>query len=127
MPEADAPASSGTVTLNGKEYRWETPTLALLEEYENVVGPITDLKILNTVKARYYLVSILLRKHHPELTPGVVRGWPATVYIESWELIRKAIPLYQEKEASPNSSSDSSSSSQDGSHPEPEQSASATL
>ncbi len=128
MPEAPAKPltlddlpTAGKCTLNGQEYTWESPTLADLEEFEVTIGPVTDPKVVNSIRGRYFLLSLCLRKHHPDLTPGIVRGWPNRVHVEAFEnVLVVAVPFWGlEAALSALHSSAPSSDSPDGSPAEP--------
>ena len=117
-------AATGTIEIDGKKYAWTSPTLADLEEFENQVGPIVDMKAVNSIRGRAYLAFLCLREKQPNITLGVIRSWPAEVYNEVWPAIVKAIPLWivgspdAKPRASSNGSAPASSSQQDGPHPE---------
>ena len=86
--------TSGTIEINGKEYAWRSPRLMHLVEVENLVGPITDLKVVNSVRGRAYLAYECLRDDNPNITARIILDWPASTFSELWELIRKAVPIY---------------------------------
>jgi len=134
------PQTSGTITIDGEKYTWTSPRLLALEQFESSVGPISDSKVINSVKGRIHLASLCFREKHPNLTPGVIGTWPGSAYAELWEVISAAIPLWEgsrrppqsdsekkgdEAEPSPSQSpsSSSSSGSLDGSQTGPDSSA----
>jgi hypothetical protein len=87
--------STGTVEIDGKQYTWESPTLADLEHFETSVGPlIGDKSVVDTIKGRVALVSLILRKHHPELLPGIVRGWSVETLLQAWPAVLEALPFW---------------------------------
>jgi len=111
--------SSGTVEIDGKTYVWTSPTLADLEHFEAMVGPITDPVIVNSVKGRVWLAWLCLRKKYPDLTPKLISDWPAAAYLDLWPLVKAAIPFWEVEPVGPTSSSSSSSDAPDGPPPAP--------
>ena len=121
--------STGIITIDGKTYTWTSPTLADLEHFEAMVGPITDLAIVNSVKGRVWLTWLCLRQRHPDLTPKIIGEWPASAYLDLWPAVKAAIPFWDIAfpEGPPTSdssigSSSPSTSSPAGPPPAPEQS-----
>ncbi len=89
------PASTGTVTIDGTEYTWMSPTLADLEHFEATVGPLIGSRaVVDTIKGRIALISLVLVKHHPDLLPGVVRTWGVDALVAGWDAVLTAIPLW---------------------------------
>jgi hypothetical protein len=86
--------TTGTTTINGQEYTWRSPKLKHLAEVEHLVGPITALATVNSVRGRAYLAYACLRDDHPNIMPGIILDWPATAFEELWAMIVKAIPIY---------------------------------
>ena len=120
--------SSGTVEIDGKTYTWESPTILQLATFEGTIGPISDLKVVNSVQGRAYLASLALQKHHPDLLPSVIMSWPVSVLPELWPLIQKAFPLWgmpdeDKPAASPEISSPPAPSASDGLPATPSESA----
>jgi hypothetical protein len=88
-------ATTGTITIAGKSYTWASPRLADLEEFEAAVGPITDVRAVNSVKGRCYLAHLCLRANHPDLVPGVIRTWHSDCWQDLWEMICSCIPMFR--------------------------------
>lgn len=109
-------ASTGTVQIDGKQYTWQSPTLADLEHFEATVGPlIGDRSVVDSIKGRVALVSLILIKHHPDLLPGIVRGWPVEALLQAWPAVLEAVPFWTGVAAArPTASSSPSPSPSDG-------------
>lgn len=118
-------AASGTVELGGKPYRWSSPLICDLEEYELACGPLLGDSI-NTVKGRTHLAWLCLRREDPELTLKQVRELSAEDYLKFWPMVREAIPMWVGAEApsvppAPESQPGSSGSAQPASTGSPAQ------
>ena len=108
------PAATGTITIDGKTYTWTSPTLAAVANFEAMIGPVSDLKTVNSVRGRCYLVAMALEPNHPELTAKNIMDWPISILPELWPLIKAAYPIWNTDEEKPNppASPDSSSNSE---------------
>jgi len=128
-------AASGTIELGGKELRWESPTIGDLEHFEAHIGPLTDPKVINSVKGRTYLAFLCLKKAGSKISHGDLQKLPNDDFIALWNMVIEAVPflrrLYgfseispspEEESTSPDSSGDAPSPS-DGDHPKPDESA----
>ena len=130
-------AATGTITIDGEEYTWTSPTLGGLMEFEQTTKLLlSDPDTTNSLRGRAYLAALCLREKQPKITPGVILGWPVSVYPELWTMIVEAIPIFttspgrtrppvippaeagDEKDSTP--TSEPSSGSPDGSPAEPE-------
>jgi hypothetical protein len=99
---AAAEKTTGTFVIDGKTLTWESPRLLDIEQFEAVVGPIVDLRVVNSVKGRIHLARICFHKHHPDLTAGVIGSWPASAFARLWdEVIEPAIPLWERPQLPP--------------------------
>lgn len=88
-------ASEGTITIGGKQYTWTSPTIADIVEFEGTTKlSLMDSATFNGARGRAYLAALCLKRHHPELTPGVILGWPAERLVQLWALIAQAIPIF---------------------------------
>jgi len=88
-------AAEGTSTIGGKQYRWTSPTINDIMEFEQTTGLLlVDQRSFNSARGRAYLGELCLRKHHPEITAGIILGWPAADLVEIWEMISEAIPIF---------------------------------
>ena len=128
-------AASGTITIGGKQYTWESITVDELEHFEATIGPVTDPAVLNSIKARKYLAYLCLKKHHPDITVGIIGTWDNDDFTVVWGMVLKAVPflrhlfglaevrLPDQSSDSQTDSSGSSSASQDGDPQTPDGSA----
>jgi len=99
---AAAEKTTGTFAIDGKTLTWESPQLRDIEQFEVLVGPIVDLRVVNSVKGRVHLARICFHKHHPEITAGVIGSWPASAFARLWdEVIEPAIPLWERPKLPP--------------------------
>ena len=99
---AAAEKTTGTFAIDGKTLTWESPQLRDIEQFEVLVGPIVDLRVVNSVKGRVHLARICFHKHHPEITAGVIGSWPASAFARLWdEVIEPAIPLWESPKLPP--------------------------
>jgi len=88
-------AAEGTTTIGGKQYRWTSPTIKDIMEFEQTTGLLLiDERSFNSARGRAYLGELCLRKHHPEITAGIILGWPAADLVEIWDMISEAIPIF---------------------------------
>jgi len=93
---AAAEKTTGSFVIDGKTLTWESPRLRDIEHFEAVVGPIVDLRVVNSAKGRVHLALACFKTHHPDLTAGVVGSWPASAFARLWdEVIEPAIPLWE--------------------------------
>jgi len=87
--------STGTIEIGGKQYRWTSPTIKDIMEFEQTTGLLLiDQRSFNSARGRAYLAELCLRKHHPEITAGIILGWPAADLLEIWDMISEAIPIF---------------------------------
>ncbi|OGO10477.1 MAG: hypothetical protein A2Z66_12865 [Chloroflexi bacterium RBG_13_66_10] len=99
---AAAEKTTGTFTIDGRTLTWESPQLRDIEHFEAVVGPIVDLRVVNSAKGRVHLALACFKKHHPDLTAGVIGSWPASAFARLWdEVIEAAIPLWERPKVPP--------------------------
>lgn len=88
-------ASEGTASIGGKQYQWTSPTIKDIMGFEAATKLLLiDERCFNSARGRSYLAELCLRKHHPEITAGVILGWPAADLLEIWEMISEAIPIF---------------------------------
>jgi len=86
--------STGTITIDGKTYTWESPTIGQLASFEQTTQmPMHDLATVTSTRGRVYLASLCFQKHHPELTPGIINDWPGEALDQLWDMVLEAIPL----------------------------------
>ena len=125
-------ATTGTITIAGKEFSWSSPTLAALEQFEAKVGRISDPGVVNSVTGRIWLCWLCLRDHHPDLTVKSIGEFPGEAWNPIWEMIQQALPLWGnppgegEKEktsTSPDTSASPAPDSSGGRPPSPDASA----
>ncbi|MBE9566078.1 MAG: hypothetical protein IMF16_04950 [Proteobacteria bacterium] len=86
--------ATGTVVIGGKELTWRSPLFGALVEFEAQVGPLIDVDIVNSVKGRRYMAYLCLREDNPDLTLDMIDAWPADAFVEVWEMIMRAIPIF---------------------------------
>jgi len=99
---AAAEKTTGTFAIDGKTLTWESPRLLDIERFEATVGPIVDLKVVNSAKGRVHLALACFKTHHPDLTAGVIGSWPASAFARLWdEVIELAIPLWESPKSPP--------------------------
>ena len=87
-------AATGTVVIDGKEFTWSSPTFGALVEFEQQVGSLIDVGIVNSAKGRRYLAYLCLHEKQPDLTLGMIDAWPADAFVEVWEMIMEAVPIF---------------------------------
>jgi len=82
---------SGSIEIAGTTYAWDELTYANLEEFEAQVGDLVGPNSkLPSLKGLTYIAYLALRKQQPDLTWGVVRGWPPS---ETWEKLNELLRL----------------------------------
>lgn len=103
-------AATGTCDLNGETYTWESPTIGDLEHFEVTIGSLTDPKVANSIKARVYLAYLSLKKHHPDISVGVIEKWDSADLFTLWNMVILAVPFFRgvfDLEGKPKSKDDS--------------------
>ena len=135
-------AATGTIELDGKELRWESPSIGDLEHFEAHIGPLTDPKIINSVKGRVELAYLALKAGGSKISMGELLKLPNEDMIPLWNMVFEAVPFLRrfftivedggsdeesKRQRSGESTSEESSPTAPGSsagdHPKPDESA----
>jgi len=88
-------AATGTIPIDDNKLTWTSPELGSLEQFETEVGPLTDMRIVNSVTGRIHLAHLCLCEKQPYITPETVRRWRAEHWDALWAMILEAVPIFQ--------------------------------